>query len=347
MRFYTGQHQFTCGIDLHGKNLYACVIDEHGEVCFHQRMPCSPDRLSKALKPYSADVVVGVECTFSWYWLADWCSAERIPFMLGHATDMKAVHGAKSGNDRLDALRIASLLRGGCFPVAYVYPRSMRAARDLLRRRCHLVHKRSELLVHIENTNTQYNLSAIPGRLSRPGDREGVADRFEDSCARLTVEADLEVIAQLDATISRLEKELIKIAKAHDRHAFHLLKTVPGIGDILAMTILYEIHTVDRFDKVGGFLSYARLVKCLKTSNNKIKGVGSSKAGNAHLKWAFSQAAALFLRGNLDGQALHSRLVKRHGRPKAMGILAAKIARASFFMLKHHEPFDRTRFYAT
>jgi transposase len=93
---------------------------------------------------FSPDVVVAVECQFAWYWVADLCQAYHVPFILGHALFMKALHGGKSKNEDIDAEKIARLLRGGNLSVAYVYPRGLRDTRDLLRRRMHLVHKRPE-----------------------------------------------------------------------------------------------------------------------------------------------------------------------------------------------------------
>jgi hypothetical protein len=103
---------------------------------------------------------------FTWYWLADLCAKEGIAFVLGHALYMKAIHGGKAKNDKIDAHKIAVLLRGGMIPQAYVYPAEMRATRDLLRRRCHLARKRAELLAHMHNTNSQYNLPEIGKRLA-------------------------------------------------------------------------------------------------------------------------------------------------------------------------------------
>ena len=253
------------------------------------------------------------------------------------------MHGRKSGNDRLDAERIARLLASGMFPVAYVYPKEMRSTRDVMRRRSYLVNQRSALINHIQVTNLQYNLPEI-GKISKPENREGIMEQFDDPAVRASVEADMAVIDILDVVIARLERAIIKAARAHDGHAFALLKSVHGIGDIIGLTVLYEIHDIHRFDSLGGFLSYCRLIKCTKTSDGKPKGTGKRKQGNHHLKWAFSEAAPLFLRANPEGQKLHSRLVKKHGKAKALGIIAAKLARSVYYMLNRNTPFDMDRF---
>jgi Transposase len=135
MRFYTRQHKFYCGIDLHARSLYLCVLNQAGEKLVHRKLDCDREELLKALKPYMQDLVVAVECLFCWYWVADLCQTNGITFVLGHALYMKAIHGGKTKNDRIDSYKIASLLRGGNLPQAYVYPREMRSTRDLLRRR--------------------------------------------------------------------------------------------------------------------------------------------------------------------------------------------------------------------
>jgi len=294
--------------------------------------------------PYRTDLVVAVECMFTWYWLADLCAAEGIAFVLGHALAMKAIHGGKAKNDKIDSHKIAVLLRGGMLPQAYVYPAGMRSTRDLLRRRSHLVRKRGQLLVHIQNTRAQYNLPAFEKRLAYPGNREGVVDHFPDPSVRKSIEVDVVLIDQYDALINDLELTIVREAKRHDGDAFHRLRSVPGIGKILALTILYEIHDITRFDRVQEFASYARLIKCTKESAGKKLGTGGAKMGNVHLKWAFSEAAVTFLRHTSDGKKIVARLEKKHGKGKALSILAHKIGRAVYYMLSRGTVFSMEKF---
>ena len=161
MKFYTKQHKFYCGIDLHAKSMYLCILDQAGNVVLHRNIRTKPEIFLKTISPYREDIVVSVECIFTWYWIADLCEQENIAFVLGHALYMKAIHGGKAKHDRIDSHKISILLRGGMMPMAYVYPEHMRSTRDLLRRRMHLTRKRAELLAHIQNTNYQYNLPDI------------------------------------------------------------------------------------------------------------------------------------------------------------------------------------------
>jgi transposase len=347
MRFYTNQHSFYCGIDLHARSMYVCVLKQDGEMLLHRNMQAAPEPFLKAVAPYRDGLVVAVECIFTWYWLADLCADEGIPFVLGHALYMKAIHGGKAKNDKIDSQKIAALLRGGMLPQAYVYPAQMRATRDLLRRRTHLMRKRAELLSHVQNTNSQYNLPEIGKKIAYKANREGIAERFDDRAVQKTIEVDLALITYYDGLLKDLERFILNTAKHHDPHTLYLLQTVPGIGKILSLVLLYELHRIDRFPSVQEFASYARLVKCSKESGGKRGGTSGKKIGNAHLKWAFSEAATLFLRNNPQGQKLLARLEKKHGKGKALSILAHKLGRAVYFMLKRKVAFDRASFLQT
>ena len=182
MRFYTQQHPHYCGIDLHARTMYLCILNQAGAIVLHRNMKADPESFLKAIAPFRDQIVVAVECIFTWYWLADLCAREGIAFVLGHALYMKAIHGGKAKNDKIDAQKIAVLLRGGMIPQAYVYPEDMRSTRDLLRRRMHLMHQRSQLLAHIQNTNSQYNIPEIGKKIAYKSNRAGVAERFADAC---------------------------------------------------------------------------------------------------------------------------------------------------------------------
>jgi len=345
MRFYNRQHRHYCGIDLHVKTMYVCILDAAGQVLLHRNVPATPEAFLQTVAPYRDDLVVAAECMFTWYWLADVCAAEGITFVLGHALAMKAIHGGKAKNDKIDSHKIVGLLRGGLLPQAYVYPDAMRATRDLLRRRLHLVRKRGQLLAHIQNTRAQYNLPAFGRRLAYPANREGVREHFPDRSVRKSIEVDLTLIEQYDTLITDLELTIVREAKRHDGDAFHRLRSVPGIGKVLALTILYEIHDITRFDRVQEFASYARLVKCKKQSGGKILGTSGPKMGNVHLKWAFSEAAVLCLRGNPAAQRYLTRLATKHGKATALTILAHKLARAIYYMLHRGHAFDPNTFF--
>ncbi len=210
MRFYNGQHQHWCGIDLHARTMYVCILDAQGQVLVHENRKADPKAFLEAIDPYREGLVVAVECIFTWYWLADLCAAEGIDFVLGHALFMKAIHGDKAKNDRVDSRKIATLLRGGMLPQAYAYPAGMRATRDLLRRRLRLVRQRGQLLAHIQMTAQQYNLSPLGKRIAYPANREGVVEHFPDRAVRESIAVDLAMLERMDGILRDLELDLVR-----------------------------------------------------------------------------------------------------------------------------------------
>jgi transposase len=344
MRFYTKSHQCYWGIDLHARTMYVCILNQAGDILLHRDMQASPEPFLQAIAPYREDIVVAVECIFTWYWLADLCAQHGLPFVLGHALYMKAIHGGKAKNDRIDARKIAVLLRGGMLPQAYVYPAELRATRDLLRRRMHFMRTRAELLTHVQPTNSQYNLPEIGKKLAYKTNRTGVTERFPDPAVQKSIEVDLTLVGHYDHLLRDVELSVLKTAKQHDANTLYLLRTVPGIGEILSLVLRYEIHDIQRFPRVQDFVSDCRLVTCAKESAGKYYGTSGAKIGNAYLKWAFSEAAVLFLRTNPAGQKYLARLEKKHGKGKALTVLAHQLARAVYHMLKRGTAFDMPRF---
>jgi transposase len=256
---------------------------------------------------------------------------------------MKAIHGGKAKNDKMDAHKIAILLRGGMIPMAYVYPREMRATRDLLRRRCHFMHKRAELLSHIQNSISQYNLPEYGKKIAYKANQAGVPEHFPDLEVRKSIETNLSLLDHYVSLLNDVELHITRSTKVHDPDAFYRLRSVPGIGKILALVILYEICDIERFPGVQDFVSYCRLVKCAKESDGKRYGYSGKKIGNARLKWAFSEAAVLFLRKNTQAQHYLAKLASKHGKPKALTILAHKLARTVYSMLSRNQAFQTYR----
>jgi transposase len=218
----------------------------------------------------------------------------------------------------------------------------MRATRDLLRRRMYLVHKRAETIAHIQNTNSQYNYAPFGKKLGYAANRVElqIAERFTEPSVRRMIDIDLALIDRYDELLGDVELYLTRTAKVDDINTFHRLRSVPGIGKILALVLLYEIHDVRRFARVGDFLSYARLVRCVHESGGKQLGSGGKKIGNAHLRWAFAEAACLFVRQSERAKKWLARQEKKRGKGKALGILAAKLGRAVYHLLTKKVAFE-------
>src|SRR5262252_6630304 len=225
MRFYTNQHPVYCGIDLHARSMYVCLLSQEGEILLHRNMKAAPEPFLKAIAPYREGLVVAVECIFTWYWLADLCACEGIPFVLGHALYMKAIHGGKAKNEKIDSQNIAVLLRGGRLPQASVYPAERRATRDLLRRRVPLTRKRAGLLGHSHNTNRQDKLPESGKKIAYKANRDGVAEHFPDPAVPKSSEVALALIGYDDQLLRDVEWTVVQTAKQHDAQTVYRLQS--------------------------------------------------------------------------------------------------------------------------
>ena len=336
--------RFYAGVDLHARSLFLVVLDRDGHERFARNLTAAPEPFLKAVRPFRESVVVACECMHCWYWLADLCRDHDISFALGHALAMKAVHGSKTKCDRHDAEAIARLLRGGNFPLAYAYPKERRGLRDLLRARLRLVRQRAELYGHVHTARRQANLPPVASELKVKSRRAAAAADLADPFVRRRVETHLALLEPLDTTIRRLEADVEDAAREHYPTELAVLQTTPGVGPILSLTILLEIDAIERFDTRQQFCSYARLCGAVQESAGKRVGVGNKKAGNAWLKWAFSEAAVLSAQKDERIGGLLQRLTSRLGKPKALSALAHKLGRAFYHMLHTKEVFDVQRF---
>jgi transposase len=289
-----------------------CLLTQEGEGLLHRHLQAAPEPSLKAFAPCREALVVCVECLFTWSGPADRCAREGRRFVLGHALSMNAIHGGKAQNDPTDAHHMAVLLRGGALPQAYVYPAGMRATRDLLRRRMQLMHKRAELWAHLRKTHSQYNLPEVGKPLAYTANRDGVAERFPEPAVQNSIDVDLALLDSYDELPRDVELTSVKAATQHDAHPLYPLQTVPGIGKLLSLVLLYELDDINRFPRVQEFASYGRLVKGAKGSNGTRAGSPGAKIGKAHLKGAVSEAAVLSLRDHPAGQPLLARFEKKH-----------------------------------
>ena len=347
MRYAKIDSDYFCGIDLHARTMYVCVMSKMGEIVFQRNLKNDFKLLLQVLEAHLGSIAVGVESTFNWYWLADGCHKAGIPFYLGHALYMKAIHGGKKKNDRLDSRMLAELMRCNLFPMAYAYPQEMRATRDLLRRRHRFVALRAECYTHIQNTFSQQAiLDPLSDQVKKKTSRRKLCERLADPDLGMSVGCDLNLVDSLDKMIYKVEKQVLAQAKHHDRNALSILMTVPGLGEMLAMTILYEIHTVERFKSASAFSSYSRLIKVERESAGKKTKDGNNKIGNPHLKWAFSEIILVAQRWSEPINRNYEKLKSKHGPGKAKSVIAHKFGVAAYQMLKSGQAFDEKRFVA-
>jgi len=346
MRLYQTATEFNCGVDLHARQMYVCVVDKEGKVLVHRNIKDNDfEFFLKLVGPYRHSLTVCSECCFCWYWLADACEEAGIPFVLAHALYLRSIQADKKKNDRVDSEKIAHLLRTNMIPYAYVYPREMRPLRSLLRRRLAYVWHRSELLGWQTCGLIAQGLPEVEVQ-SRPRDRweQQLMERHTNEHLKLLVETDLSLVREYDRQIDRLERTIMAAARKDRWKDLHVLLSVPGIGKVLAMTLLYEIGDINRFNRHQEFCSYSRLVKGSVESAGVIKGMRGGKMGNGYLKWAMKEAVLVAKRSHPDVRALAQRLEKRHGRQTANAVLAHRLARAIFYMLKHGMTFSMAMF---
>jgi transposase len=336
--------RFYAGADLHARTLYLCVLDRDGQVRLSRNRPAAPDPFLRAVAPFRDGLLVGCEGMHGWYWLADLCRDHDIPFALGHALGMRAVHGQKTKCDRHDAEAIARLLKGGNFPPAYAYPRERRGLRDLLRARLRLVRQRAELYAHVHTARRQANLPPVSNDVKYKSQRAAITADIADPFVRRRVEADLGLLEPLDATIRRLEAEIEAAARQHFPAERAVLQSTPGVGPVIALTIRLEIDAVGRFDTRQPFCSYARLCGAVQESAGQRVGSGNRRQGNAWLKWAFSEAAVLSAQKDERIGRHLEKLASRLGKPRALSVLAHKLGRAFYHMLRTKGVFDIDRF---
>ena len=351
MKYYTSTTEYNCGIDLHARQMYVCVMDRQGKKLVHSNVKDNDfDYFLKLVQPYRHDLTVCCECMFGWYWLADACQAAGLKFVLAHALYVKAIHGGKNKNDRIDSEKLTHLLRSNLIPPAYVYPAQKRPLRALLRQRIYYVWRRAELLARIHSHQLAHN--RIPAKQTRR-----VRDCWEEQLLvaedhplrQIALKNDLAMIRHFDHQIFQLEEELQRQTKQVACREYALVQTVPGIGENLGLTILYEMGEVERFPTVKDFLSYCRLVKGTVASAGKIKGLRGAKLGNPYLRWAFGEAAVIAKRDHFRIRPLAQRLETRMegNKFKANTVVAIKLARAVYFMLKNKTVFDPERLVAT
>jgi transposase len=342
MKYYTSTTEYHCGIDLHAREMYVCLMNREGKILLHCRIRKNDfEYFLKRVEPYRHDLTVVCECTFNWYWLADACYEADIEFVLAHALYLCHIHGGKNKNDRIDSMKLAHLLRSNMIPPAYVYPSARRPLRALLRQRMSYVWQRATLLTQLSMNQTAEGLKPVlVGGRNRDPWEQRLLEQHTHPHHRLAASCHVDLVRAYDTQIERLESEIEREARKHQEREWKLLLSVPGIGRVLAMTILYEMDTVDRFPTVKDFVSYCRLVKGSVASAGRIKGLTGAKMGNPYLRWAFGEAAVIGKRNHAKLTPYAGRLVSKHGKYKGNAILACKLGRAVYFMLQKGVIFD-------
>lgn len=331
-----------CGIDLHSNNNFVAIQTRELEDVTWRRLGNDLGKVLEFLEPYREDIVaVAVESTFNWYWLVDGLAQAGYDVRLVNTT--KAVNYAdmKYTDDKHDARWIARLMALGILPEGYIVAPEDRGLRDLLRRRSFLVQKRTAHLLSLRNAIERSTGRRVGTAHMHEWTGDTVRSLIGDPLVGESLEVMLPVVRVLNRQIKKVEKKVL--AEAKPRAEFRLLKTAPGIGDILAMTIMHETVDIARFPKVGNYVSYCRCAKSEHTSNKKKKGTGNRKNGNKYLSWAYSEASQHARRYEPLAARYYARKRTRSHPIVARRALAAKIARACYYMLRDQTAFDASR----
>lgn len=322
------------GIDLHSNNSFVVVIDEEDEVLVSKRLSNRLETILQALEPHRSELAgVAVESTFNWYWLVDGLMDDGYPVQLVNTSAVQQYEGLKFTDDRHDARWLAHLMRLGILPTGYIYPKPERSVRDLLRMRARLVQERTANYLSLQNLLARDTGEMVRGNaLKRLIGEQRVPEEIDQAEHRLAYDVRLGVIATLDHQIDRIQRQVKETGEL--KPECQILRTIPGVGTTLSMTIQYETGDIRRFPAVGNYASYCRCVRTARLSNRKKKGEGNRRNGNPYLSWAFGEAAFFARRFQPRAKRFFDRKLAQGSAVLAYRALAHKLCRAVYFMLR-------------
>ena len=326
-------------IDLHSTNNVTVVIDEEDKIVYQKRLPNDLALILKELSIYQSELQgIVVESTYNWYWLVDGLMEQGYKVHLANTAAIQQYEGLKYTDDHSDARWLAHLLRLGVLPEGHIYPRAERPVRDLLRKRSQLVRQRTTNLLSIQNLVTRNTGSSLSAKRVKGLDVQQVDELLPNGDLALAVKANLSVMSSADEQVQILEQIVTQRVKLRPQFCF--LKTVPGIGQILALTIMLETGDIGRFATVGNYASYCRCVGSQKVSNGKTKGKGNTKNGNKYLAWAFVEAAHFAIQFNSRIKSFDQRKKAKTKGVVAIKAVAHKLCRACYYIMRDRVPFN-------
>jgi transposase len=311
------------GSDLHSNSNFLGIIDGQGKRVFKKKLPNELVLIRQALQPFQGELVgIAVESTYNWYWMVDGLIEEGYKVHLANPSAIQQYSGMKHSDDKHDAFWLAEMLRLGILPEGYIYPKEERPIRDLLRKRGHLVRLRTSLVVSLQNI-----LSRNLGRKMNMNDVKALR---EDRVSK-------EAIDHLTRQIYKIEWAVQK--KIALKREYRYLLTLPGVGKILALTIMLETGPIGRFETVGDYVSYCRKVPSRWVSNGKWKGSGNRKKGNKYLSWAYAEASEFARRLYPEPRAYYYRKMQKTNAAVAHSALSNKLTRAGYYVMRDQVPF--------
>ena len=312
------------GIDLHKRTVVISTVDPEGHAVRDVELPTTRARIQSYFASLPGPHRAVVESTSNWYWLSDLLLAGGIDLGLGHSKYIKAISYAKVKTDAVDAATLAQLLRSDLIPEAHMISPEWREARDLLRARLQVVGQQVRCKNTVEGLLAQYNVSSLDALPPLVQLRTSLLD---------------EQMQLLSSQAKRLEQELHPLLIPTDD--VQRLLWVPGIGKLVAFTIILEVDGIERFPSARDFVSYCRLVPGAGNSGGKSRHK-RTKDGNRYLKIAFSHAAVRAIQYYPEIKTYYQRLARRKPPVVARALVAKELARIVYFMLRKQEAFNGT-----
>ena len=332
------------GLDLHKHNVFCGLIDQEGKPIYRRRLPAELPTILQALEAYRPQLkAVAVESTFNWYWLVDGLQAADYPVHLANPAEMEQYSGLKQTDDETDALWLAEMLRLGILPEGYIYPKAERPVRDMLRRRMLVVRQATQTLLSLQSMVTRHTGQSVSAAKLPGWTLQELRATFVDRYSQQTAAAMLELLGEQRRIQHRLEKQVLAVAKPTG--PFQRLLSIPGIGNILGVTITLETGPIARFASAGDYASYCRTVNSRCQSDGKTKGQNNRKNGNEYLAWAYVEAAHFAQRYSPRAHAWFARKQARAGRVVAVKALACKLAKAAYYLMRDDVAFDEAKMF--
>ena len=327
------------GLDLHSRNTYIGIMDDAFNRVFKKRVPNDLDQILHTLKPFKKRLKgFVVESTYNWYWLVDGLmDAGYGTAHLANPAAIKQYEGLKYSDDQHDAFFLANLLILGILPEGYIYPKQHRPVRDLARKRMFLVRHKTANILSLQSLIQRCCAVKISTSDIRKMNAEALERWLNEEYLLFSAQTSLDTINFLKQKIKSIEKAIINRVKL--KKGFRQLLTIPGIGNILAMTIMLEVGDIRRFPKVGNFASYCRCVPSKRLSDGKSKGCGNRKNGNRYLSWALTEAAQIGRRHNQQFRRYYNRKVAQANTSLATKALGNKLARICYYIMRDQVPF--------
>jgi transposase len=329
------------GIDWAYRRAAWCARSDSGAITGEGAVPADEDGLIKLVLARGTEVRACVEMMSGAVWVRDRLAAAGWRVQVAHAGKVRDVAPLACKTDKVDARVLAELCRRDLVPELWIPSLEDRALRERLRRRMHLVRLRASAMNRIFGLLTQWGLRLSLERLRAPDAMELLAARGVEATWRRSIAEALAVIDLLDERIAPLHEELRPFAAADPRVL--LLRTIPGIGELLGLTVAAEIGDVARFGSPRKLIGYAGLAPRVSQSGDRSRTGALSKAGSRTLRWAAVEAAHQAWRPSNPWHQLYSELAARNGKNPAKSAVARKILIAAWHVLSRDQPFKPSR----